>query len=648
MTGAPERLLIVDDDADARAVCRDALDQLGLEIHEASDGGEARRLLDSIPFSVVLSDIRMPGSDGMELLDFVRRSYPECLVILITGYPSVEYARTSMNRGAFDFVSKPFGAVELAATVARALEARRIRIGALDRELIELHSVVRGTDAGGESPGEFADRLCASLLRSFEADAVVVTVEEGGRAGAVLHTVAKGDQDSVSLLEGLLPGRVESPGEFLSETPPQAGRPVVRSMGCLFRGRGRFSGSMTVARTTRPRPFTPRDQMMLRLFSAQAQNQLEHLDLTGRLEEDAARLEEIAAVSGGFYGSLDTRRVLEAVVGGVRKVLDLDAFAVFLQGKDEPPLTYILQRDGMDEAYLRKHLSRHTIPYIGHEGFRTAWESARRETVPPVRGEQQTPLDWQVLPVGDQVKLRGAMVGAQRRAPAGHDGGRRLFSLMGGQAAAALANAYFHEAAERNYLQTIASLAKAVDAKDAFTHDHSWNIAVYSMALADYMNTPESVREDLKNAALLHDIGKIGIPESILNKPGLLSEEEMEIVRQHPDIGYRILSPVGSTSGLASVVRHHHERFDGGGYPLGLAGESIPFLSRILTVADSFDAMISDRIYRPSPGMDFAVSELRRCSGSQFDPSIVYAFLDVLSGTEIERLRSEYAPEIQF
>jgi HD-GYP domain-containing protein (c-di-GMP phosphodiesterase class II) len=162
------------------------------------------------------------------------------------------------------------------------------------------------------------------------------------------------------------------------------------------------------------------------------------------------------------------------------------------------------------------------------------------------------------------------------------------------------------------------------------------------------MNTPESVREDLKNAALLHDIGKIGIPESILNKPGHLSEEEMGVIRQHPDIGYRILSPVGSTSGLANVVRHHHERFDGGGYPLGLAGESIPFLSRILTVADSFDAMISDRIYRPSPGMDFAVSELRRCAGSQFDPSIVYAFLDVLAGTEIDRLRSEYASDIQF
>ena len=125
-------------------------------------------------------------------------------------------------------------------------------------------------------------------------------------------------------------------------------------------------------------------------------------------------------------------------------------------------------------------------------------------------------------------------------------------------------------------------------------------------------------------------MGKIGIPDNILNKPGKLTAEEYELMKSHPVKGANIVSKIHSLERIAPVIRHHHERWDGTGYPDGIAGENIPIESRIVAVLDSFDAMTADRVYRKAPGRDFAISELRRCSGTQFDPRAVAAFLKIL------------------
>ncbi len=221
-----------------------------------------------------------------------------------------------------------------------------------------------------------------------------------------------------------------------------------------------------------------------------------------------------------------------------------------------------------------------------------------------------------------------------------------LVALAAGAAVAALGNAHMHQTGERNYIQTISALAGAVDAKDPYTNNHSRNVTAYVLAMADYLGLPDDEREELRHAALLHDIGKIGVPEAILNKPGSLTEEEYGIICTHPDIGCRILSPVTALAEIPTTVRHHHERFDGRGYPDKLAGEAIPYHARILAVADVLDAMTTDRIYRPAPGLEYAISELRSNAGSQFDPSLAYAFIDVLSQRNPEQLRQEYGSEV--
>ena len=177
------------------------------------------------------------------------------------------------------------------------------------------------------------------------------------------------------------------------------------------------------------------------------------------------------------------------------------------------------------------------------------------------------------------------------------------------------------------YVRSIDAMIKALEAKDFYTRGHSQRVTLYSMAIATELGMTGQELEDLHRAAVLHDLGKIGVREAILNKPGKLSEEEFAEIIRHPEIAVRILDPIPFFRPLLPAILHHHERFDGKGYPTHLAGRNIPVASRIMTIADTFDAMTSTRAYRKAVPVSDAIAEIRRCSGTQFDPDIVPAFL---------------------
>ena len=177
-------------------------------------------------------------------------------------------------------------------------------------------------------------------------------------------------------------------------------------------------------------------------------------------------------------------------------------------------------------------------------------------------------------------------------------------------------------------LRAAHALATAVEAKDAYTAGHAARVTAYSMAIAETIGDIDASRFRL--AGQLHDVGKIGVPDAVLNKPGRLTEEEFALVRQHPEIGARILEPLIDDPLVIAVVRSHHERWDGYGYPDGLEGERIPLPARILAVADALDAMTSSRAHRASLPWDVAVEEIRRGEGSVFDPWVVGAFEETL------------------
>jgi diguanylate cyclase (GGDEF)-like protein/putative nucleotidyltransferase with HDIG domain len=238
------------------------------------------------------------------------------------------------------------------------------------------------------------------------------------------------------------------------------------------------------------------------------------------------------------------------------------------------------------------------------------------------------------------LKIRGEVVGvvsAQSYQPSAYDSEDvAILQSFGNLIASSFENAEHHGRLRELYLASVKALAAAVDARDPYTRSHSARVAALSRIIAAEMDLPADEIRRVQLSALLHDIGKIGIPDAILNKPAALTPEEWVIMKTHAPLGASILTAVEPLRDLVPIVQAHHERFDGTGYPDGLAGDEVPLAAYIVSAADAYEVIVSKRAYKPAQSVDFAVSELRRCSGAQFHPAVVDAFIRV-----IERDRRE-------
>jgi HD-GYP domain-containing protein (c-di-GMP phosphodiesterase class II) len=215
--------------------------------------------------------------------------------------------------------------------------------------------------------------------------------------------------------------------------------------------------------------------------------------------------------------------------------------------------------------------------------------------------------------------------------------GERELALLGGlaqQAKLAIANASSYEGLERTFVSTVEALANALEANDEYTSTHARWITDLSLRVGRELGLDERALKHLELGALLHDIGKIGIPSDVLSKPGRLTAAERKIVETHPELGERIIAPIDRLQVVRPIVRHCHERWDGRGYPDGLAGEEIPLESRIIFVCDAYHAMTTDRPYRRALSHREAVRRLGEGAGSQFDPYVVEVALRVLEHGE--------------
>ena len=203
----------------------------------------------------------------------------------------------------------------------------------------------------------------------------------------------------------------------------------------------------------------------------------------------------------------------------------------------------------------------------------------------------------------------------------------KTLDSISGILASFLENAMLYEEQRAMFIGTVNALSNAIDAKDPYTQGHSERVAMLSEALARSLGYDDEAAQRVRLCGILHDIGKIGVPESVLCKDGRLTDEEFGLIKKHPTIGARMLEGIPSLSDIIPGVEHHHERWDGGGYPAGLSGENIPEIARILALADTFDAMSSNRAYRDAMPREKVFAEFERCSGSQFDPAMVAPFL---------------------
>ena len=204
-----------------------------------------------------------------------------------------------------------------------------------------------------------------------------------------------------------------------------------------------------------------------------------------------------------------------------------------------------------------------------------------------------------------------------------------------------------NEKLEKAYLDMVQTLRYTVEAKDTYTRGHSDRVSEYSVLIGEKLGLPEDQIKTLRIGGLFHDIGKIGIPDSILLKPDKLSDDEYSQIKNHPSIGAHILGSAEIFKDIIPIVKHHHERYDGNGYPSRLKGEEIPYIARIAAVADTFDAMTSRRSYRGPIDIEHVKEEIKRCEGTQFDPQIAEVFLEILNNDydKIKDIQEKYLSE---
>ncbi|MCD6228404.1 MAG: response regulator [Candidatus Omnitrophica bacterium] len=206
----------------------------------------------------------------------------------------------------------------------------------------------------------------------------------------------------------------------------------------------------------------------------------------------------------------------------------------------------------------------------------------------------------------------------------------RIVKGIANKAAIAVENVRLYSTLEDSYIRTVTALTSAIDAKDHYTKSHSEHVSQYAVAIGREMGLSEREIEEIRQACQLHDLGKIGVHDYILTKPGKLTPEEWEEIRQHSLKSAEILKPLIFLGEAIDLIKQHHERYDGKGYPYGLKGDQIKLGARIIAVADSFDAMTTDRPYRRARTKEEAIEEIKKCSGTQFDPKVVEAFLRIV------------------
>ena len=470
------RVLLVDDNASVLRFLASAVASNHCEVKTASTAEQALELLGDVPFDLVVSDIKMPGLSGLDLLRSIKGKQPSTPVVLITGVPSVNSAVFGLRHGAYDYLPKPFSVTEVRELINRLRRDRAEGNGnvtypaGLNEELQRRQGGVAVLSSIGELALQgleqdlFVEKVLEKTLQSLRCDAAIMLLRD-------------------------------AEGKFNAS---QLGQP----------------------------------SMISELLT------LLHAHFADIVKTGGRETYTLTNKAHGF-------EALAALIPGVG-----DAVGILCMSRDARAGAFLPDEKGLLLGYA-----------------------------------QTTALSLQ------KIVLR--------------------------------------EHLEKNLVDTISSFVVALESKDPYLKGHSARVSLYSGEISKVMgmSTPDVVL--YSRAGLLHDLGKLVMLDNILRKPRQLTEEEFELVRSHPVVGDKILKPLRFLSCEAKAVRHHHERYDGKGYPDGLKGDGIPLIARVVTVADAFDAMTSDRPYRAKRPIEAAIDEISREARTQFDPLVAEAFITI-------------------
>jgi response regulator RpfG family c-di-GMP phosphodiesterase len=471
-------ILIVDDEKSICEILAQFLTLKGYKVYLAGSAEEAIKVLKADPIDIVLSDIKMPGLSGVDLLKWIREYNPSVPVLLTTGFPTLDTAIEALKLGAYDYLTKPFHLEEIWEKIKRALTSKKLEEeNVLFSKLVSLHEVTK---------------VLASTLEIDNLNTKVLDFSA---------RISRADAGALMLY---------------SET-----------------------GQLEIV-TASPPPFDASFWNNIIFFNASAK---------------AAQIEEPL-----FYNGLSNKKN-DTFVGLPDEI---QSYVVF-----------------------------------------------------PLRTPKRK------LGVLNLIRIKGRDVFSNTDL--------EIINVLASQASISIENVKLTQNIRDNYLKTIRAFACAVEVKDRYTHGHSENVMKYTVLMGQHLGLSDVELDNIKYAGLLHDVGKIGINEAILNKPGKLTKEEFDEIKKHPELGARIISEVPFLEPLTQLVLHHHEFFNGKGYPAGLSGQEIPFGARILTIADAYEAMTSDRPYRVAMPQATALGIIAKESNNQFDPDLAKLFIEIIS-----------------
>jgi response regulator RpfG family c-di-GMP phosphodiesterase len=515
------RIAVADDEVKICELLQTVLADDGYTVDTYSYSLECLSAIKSGGYDMLITDLKMPIMDGLDLAARARKIDPDLVVLVITGYASVESAVTALRSGFDDYIMKPLEIDQLRTVVSKALDARNLR------------------------------------------------------------------RRNETLVSQLKEANVE-----------------------LMQAKERLSGQIGEA------------QVNLSRTSSSLEKRVRELSI----------LNDISKVASSV---LDMGRLLNVYIDLVRSKIGIRRSSIHLFDASSGELV-VCAADGDGATGL---VGSRTPMGLGIEGWVAEnripvliddlAKDSRFKDKGSAKYDQGTFICAPLIAKDELlgvVDLNGKVSGDKFT-----ESDLKLLITIAGQISAAIDNARLYRLLQENSFRTVQALATTLEAKDRYTHGHSARVTDYSERVARQMGFPEEDIIRLRYASQLHDVGKIGVDEAILRKPTSLSENERLAIQEHPVIGERIIEPLDFLSDVKSIIRRHHERWDGRGYPDGIAGESLSPLTQIMSVADAYDAMTSERPYRRARSVDEALKELARCKGTQFSPHIVDEFVTMMS-----------------
>lgn len=534
------------------------------------------------------------------------------------------------------------------------------------RQALDLHGVLATASARGEKLPVVLRRLLRRAVRVFATDAgtfFMVDPESGDLSFAVVEGPARGKLEGRTLPAGEgIAGWVARHGRAQlvrdARRDPRWKSTLAREVGFATRdilavpiraGRGQVLGVLELLNKRTHPGFDEKDLRQLQALTASLGAMVENLRLWQQARRSNARLQLLNQVGQLINSTLDAAEVRRRTIEAAKQLVDAEAGSLILLGPRRERLYF--------EVALGKRAERlKSISLKPGEGL-AGWvvSHGRSVVVNDVRADPRwsrrvdrrsgaTTRNLVCVPVRNRGRTVGAIQALNKRQGHFDSDDRRALELLAGQVAVAMENAGLYDRLQQTFLESCQALASAIELRDAYTGGHSRRVTRYSLQVGRLLGMDEQQLENLRITAILHDIGKLGVDDRVLRKPGKLDAEEFAQMMRHPQLGESMLAAVEQLAAIRPGIRAHHERVDGRGYPDGLRGQRIPLAARIIAVADTYDAMTSDRPYRRGLPARVAINEIRRCAGSQFDGGVVRAFLDAYRAGEVTGRRERLPP----